>query len=430
MRSRKGTFPRLFMVVYVHFPEADPMSTTIPREKAARTRIDELIGRALKLAGPQVRAKRAFENVLLLVRSRTNLLRPMVARNRYSDLGQVRLLCGLLALAADHREWLRPSGDWVPSGDGPIPQFASLAQHLLSHYPLPLFMASVWFPGRDPEAMRPQGWYKHLGLGRNIRTADIPLRLTKRMAHEFSLAPDHYSVHMALRWGQVRGLGGSKELARSIVATRLGRSFEHEDFWRTVVHFFVNHPELDPMHVGSIVDYLHDQRFVAYQEFAEEGPVSDDPPQPNLSMKGRTPRSLLWQLGEWHAWLRRTKRFQELRWPRSTIGEFRLEVEPHEGEPGCWTIRQLLSSSELYREGVAMRHCVATYAWSCRYGSTTIWSMRFERGGRRHRALTIEVDTRTRTIWEASRRANARPSARHRSILEQWARQEGLKIEC
>ena len=179
------------------------------------------------------------------VRSRTDLLRPRVGRDRYSDLGQVNLLCGLLALAAEHRDWLRRAGDWVPSGDGPIGQFASLAQHLLSHYPLPVFMASVWFPGRDPEAIRRQGWYKHLGLGRNIRTADIPLMLTKRMAHEFSLAPDHYSIDKALRWGQVRGLGGSKELARAIVATRLGRSFEHEDFWRTVVHFFVNHPELE-----------------------------------------------------------------------------------------------------------------------------------------------------------------------------------------
>jgi hypothetical protein len=135
------------------------MSPTIAREKAARARLDELIGMALKLAGRQVRPRRAFESLLLLVRSRTNLLRPRVARDRYSDLGQVNLLGGLLALAAHHRDWLRPAGDWLPSGDGPISQFASLAAHLFSHYPMPLFMASVWFSGRDPEAIRRQGWY-------------------------------------------------------------------------------------------------------------------------------------------------------------------------------------------------------------------------------------------------------------------------------
>ena len=30
--------------------------------------------------------------------------------------------------------------------------------------------------------MRQQGWYKHLGVGRNIRTADLPLSYTKKMA--------------------------------------------------------------------------------------------------------------------------------------------------------------------------------------------------------------------------------------------------------
>ena len=98
-----------------------------------------------------------------------------------------------------------------------------------------------------PSRIRHQGWYKHIGLGRNIRTADLPLPYTKRMAHLFLQAPDHFTVEMALRWGQVRGLGGSEVLASAVAATRLGRSFEHEDFWQTVLHFFVNEPMLDPV---------------------------------------------------------------------------------------------------------------------------------------------------------------------------------------
>jgi hypothetical protein len=293
---------------------------------------------------------------------------------------------------------------------------------------LPLILLVV---ASSSEPARRQGWYKHMGLGRNIRTADVPLELTKRMAHEFALGPDHYAVDMALRWGQVRGLGGSKLLARAIVATRLGRSFEHEDFWRTVVHFFVNHPELGLEHVGPIVDYLHNQRFMPQEAFVEEGDFSPVPPQPNLSMKGRTPRSLLRQLGEWHAWLRQQERVRSFRWGPSGIGEFRW-VESEEGRPGyrCWTIRELLSSSALHREGAAMRHCVATFARACARRETAIWSMRFEVPGRRYRALTIEVDPRTRTIWQARRHHDAMPTEKHRRVLERWARQEGLKIEC
>ena len=57
------------------------------------------------------------------------------------------------------------------------------------------------------------------------------------MAHFFLQAPDHFTVEMALRWGQVRGFGGSEVLASAVAATRLGRSFEHENFWQTVLHF-------------------------------------------------------------------------------------------------------------------------------------------------------------------------------------------------
>ncbi len=344
----------------------------------------------------------------------------------------MNIVVGLLALASHHRDWLRPPDEWAPSGGGPIPRFASLAQHLLSNYPLPPFMASVWILGGEAEATRRQGWYKHLGLGRNIRTADIPLPLTRRMAHEFAMAPDHYSVNMALRWGQVVGLGGSKELARWVVAARLGRSFEHEDFWRTVVHFFVNHPELGLEHIGPIVDYLHDQRFVAQEQSVEEGTFTDGPPQPNLSMKGRTPRSLLRQVAEWRSRSARASRIVGIRWRRSSIGEFRLPVEGDGSR--FWTIHELLGSGELYREGAAMRHCVARYATSfarsCARGEISIWSMRFESDGRRHRALTIEVDMATRTIRDARRHGDARPNARLRNILELWARQEGLKIGC
>ncbi len=404
------------------------MSTTTRRKRGAKDAIDRTIQESLRIAGRHLRTRRAFESLLHLVRIQTNLLRPTGAGDRSALALRTEIVRGLLALASHRDDWLRPAGDWRPTGDGPLPQFASMAQHLLAGYPVPAFMVSAWFRGCDAEATRRQGWYKHLGLGRNIRTADIPLAFTRRMAHEFAMAPDHYSVDMALRWGQVRGLGGSKELARAIAATRLGRSFDHEDFWRTVVHFFVNHPELGLEHVNPIVDYLHNQRFVSQEDTVEEGDFSTDPPQPNLSMKGRTPRSILRQIGEWHVRLRQRKKVPELRWARSPIGEFRLPTD--EAGARCWTIRELLSGGELYREGAAMRHCVATYRRPCWRRETTIWSMRFENAGRRYRVLTIEVDPTTRTIRQARRRSNALPNAKLRGVLEQWATQEGLRIEC
>jgi hypothetical protein len=251
------------------------------------------------------------------------------------------------------------------------------------------------------------------------------------MAHLFLQAPDHYRVEMALRWGQVRGLGGSEVLARAATATRLGRSFEHEDFWQTVVQFFANEPKLDPVHVGPIVDYLNNQRFVPEDVLIEEGELRQaGPPQPNLTMKGRTHRSLLRQVEEWHKQLRNRRGAKPINWRRSDIGDFHY-VEKNGRDQGprrSWTIRELLSSGELYREGLAMQHCVARYVRVCAGRASSIWSLRVENQVRRHRVMTIEVNLKSRTICQARRKGDARPDAKSREIMERWARQEKLTI--
>ena len=207
--------------------------------------------------------------------------------SRFDTAGIRKFIDGLVAVAAHHRDWLRPVEDWNPIRGSRLPQFASLPQHLFARYPLPDFMTSVWFRGRDAVSPKQQGWYKHIGLGRSIRTVELPLAYSKRMAHHFMQAPAHFSVEMALRWGQIRALGGSEALANSIAATRLGRSFEHEDFWKTVIQFFVNQPRLEISHIGPIIDYLHAQRFVPPAAFIDEGELGPpDPPQRNLTMKG------------------------------------------------------------------------------------------------------------------------------------------------
>jgi hypothetical protein len=88
----------------------------------------------------------------------------------------------------------------------------------------------------------------------------------------------------------------------------------------------------------------------------------------------------------------------------------------------------LLSGAELYREGLAMQHCVAVYVRTCAQRASSIWSMRFENQARRHRVMTIEVDMKRRMICQARHRRNANPKSKARNILERWAQQEGLTI--
>lgn len=405
------------------------MSSFAQRKHSAKAAIDRAVRDAFAaIPGHHAATTAAFQRLLRHVRGRSGLLHPPGGASRHELKGYDDVLAGLLSLATF--DWLRPVEEWEPAGDNPLPQFSSLARHLLAAYPVPAFMTSAWFKGPDAEARRQRRWYAHVGSGRNIRTADLPLPYTKRMAHHFLQAPDHFSVEAALRWGQVRGLGGSRPLALAVAATRLGRSFEAEDFWGTVVRFFVGHPELDPAQVGPVVDYLQHQRFVPQDVLVEEGELTGlGPPHPDLSMKGRTPRSLLRQVREWCESLKVPRDVATLSWRPSGIGAFR-HVEGEYGEGlRCWTIRELTSGEQLRREGAAMRHCVASYAGSCARRSTSIWSMRFEDGGRRFRVMTIEVDPATRTIRQARRRGNAPPNDKALGVLRRWAGREGLRLE-
>lgn len=215
-----------------------------------------------------------------------------------------------------------------------------------------------------------------------------------------------------------------------IASTRLGRSFEAEDFWLTVIRFLVGHPEIDLAHVGPVVEYLHHRKFVPEEALAEDGEWLDlGPPQPDLAMKGRTPRALLRLVAVWQRSPKHPRKLASLRWLPSAIGAYRqIERDDSDGLR-CWTIRELTRGDELRREGEAMRHCVATYAGACARRATSIWSMRFENNGRRFRVMTIEVDPATRTISQARRRGNAPPNEKALGVLRRWADREGLRLE-
>jgi hypothetical protein len=127
------------------------MSTTT-RKEAAKAALDLIIQETLRLAGRHLRTRAELERLLHLVRVRTDLLHARGSAGRVGRseaVAQGQIVVGLLALASRREDWLRPAGDWRPAGDGALPRFASLAQHLLAHYPVPGFMASVWFLGRD-----------------------------------------------------------------------------------------------------------------------------------------------------------------------------------------------------------------------------------------------------------------------------------------
>jgi hypothetical protein len=384
------------------------------RKRYAKQHIDEMIHARLDSMSKNPGVQEALERLLTYVYSRSDLLCPMPLGGQPSWAKASYFLKGLVALARHQAHWIRDVAAWEPTGNCSLRQFGSLARHLLATHSVPRFMDLVWFIDPSKESRQRQQWFRCLGLGFGIRGADIPLKLTKKMTHCFLHAPDHYTVEEAFRWGQIMGFGGDPALVRAVISTRLGCNFEHETYWSGVIEFFVHNAELVMEQVGPLVEYL---RFLKLYFKLE----------PPLPEKREAVVQLLEKVAKWQHPIAGYGRTSGLRWNRLGIGGLEYSEERRRNTQ-TWTIRELLDSNELFVEGRAMRHCVATYSGRCVRRGSSIWSMtRYSCFGQEH-VLTIEVNPQTRTIVQAKGRRNSHPSPDARRVMLRWARQEGLKV--
>lgn len=367
---------------------------------------------------------------------RQSLLEMLIALIRYKAL--IFEICpdddftpfirGLIKLHDRKALWLQQIENWKPKSKNSERQFGELTHFLFDKYgDVPRFMERVWLRN-DRSSWRYRDWYVHLGRGHNLRTAKSPVPITKKMAHYFLQAPEDYTPEQAIRFAQLKTLGADRALIDAVVATPLGRSFENETFWFSVMRFLSNAPMLDPRQVGPIYDYIHHQKFQPNEvEVAPGDWRTEPPPQPGFSMTGRDITTLLRHVEEWHIALGKQKSLPTTAYERSSYQGFSAQVK--QGEKTIyWMIRQLMNGQALQRESEAMRHCVASYHYSCSKGLCTIWSLsRSEDGKNYQRSQTIEIDS-SGVIIQCRGLANSDPSAEEWKIVTNWARQENIPI--
>jgi hypothetical protein len=369
---------------------------------------------------------RAFRLLLSACEGRTGLFAFKHAR---------RFRSAPIALSAHHRGWLRTPDEWVPPEGDADEQFAGLVRRLFALYDTPRFLDAAWHEGLTPTAVLHQVWFRHIAAGGSIRTVEgLPLPMTRRMAHHFIRAPDDLDIPAALRYAQVLALGGDERLARGLLTTRLGMGFRDNDFWETVIRWFIAHPELDPRHHGPIIDYLHGQKFaptVANPSTRVRGRPRQSllvVPQPDLTMKGRTPDALLGAVERWHRRLASERPAISMEWKPSGIAPLVHRVG--EGaDRRVYETSELICTEELQAEGAAMRHCVATYWNLCATGRSSIWSMTVEDvAGRVDRLLALEVRNGERLIVQARGEANRTPTPEELRVLALWEYSSGPSL--
>tara|TARA_R110000824_G_scaffold8450_3_gene38483 strand:+ start:11776 stop:13212 length:1437 start_codon:yes stop_codon:yes gene_type:complete len=354
---------------------------------------------------------------------------------------------GLVILANYKCDWINNPDFWKPKTKNRERQFYELVHFLLTKYDTPKFFNSCWFE-TDTEAKMHQRWFINLGHGENIRKQEgIPLKLTKRMAHEFTCAPQNITVKKAFRWAQMKSMGANERQIQSYLGLPIATTFaQNDEFWITVMRFFIDNPLLDPYQYQNIYDYIMNQRFInqdailVEDEWVERGPV-----QPNFNMQRRNPEILMRQIEAWHLELnavgarrrenlsvemrKREENRRLLSWKPSNIGNFKIK-KGKDKQKKFFLIKELLTGGELMDDGYHMSHCVSSYITSCQNGYSSIFSMMEVKEGNESptRLLTIEVRLTDRVISQARGKYNAAPTSEERTILSNWAIEKGLKM--
>ena len=338
-------------------------------------------------------------------------------------------VAALVNLASVARMHVRSVASWPGSNASWQGAVNSLAQHLLGRYRIPHFLGAAWYAIDDPYAEAKRQWFVAHAAGASFRSLDLPIWMTRKMEHIFLESHDHFGIEYAMRRAELLGLGAHDTLVEAVLATRQSADLTNGEFWRTAWMFFIaNAHAVDLVHVGPIIDFLHSIRHERIAVGTADGMVMREPPQPHFSLKGRTPRSLLRLMDEWHRGL--GLMIGGLCWQASRLRPLVVETSRSEesAAPVSWEFRELTNGAQLRAEGAALHHCVASYSHGCWRGASRIWSLRLRRESNVRSVATIEVDPKRNAIVQARGFRNRPASGKTLRLIQAWAARETLRL--
>ena len=314
---------------------------------------------------------------------------------------------GLKIIIQLRDEWVRDPKTWKPNSHNMHKQFSSFLAHVFCKYPAPVFLEKAFYQGCN-NRIDYCHWFIELGSGVSVKK--IVSSFTKKQAYFWLNTPEKYTIPNSFFYALVMARGGTEKLFETLVQTRIYYFFDNE-FKTSVVDFFVRHTMFDYDQISSIIDYI------AFRKEESE----------HFTLKGRSALSLLEKSSTWHQHIRHEK--------RKTLGcnhweptRYKQHTESRGKAPNniTYSIRELLTVKDLIKEGRALRHCVASYAHSCRKRMCSIWSFHKVSGCEETKLITIEVH-KDGQIGQMQGRAQRAIHRWELEIIRNWVNANDLK---
>ena len=397
---------------------------------------DRQFARALRVRFRDAADPQSLRDALLFLLNlkKSTLLRPH-GKNRALDGGFNATLIEICAMINEKENWVRPLSGWRPKKKRAAQQLASLRRHLYALHFVPYFLDKYCLRGTIGSV-----WWKALASGHSIRTVELPIQLTKKMAHHFMKTPRHLSISEGFVWAQICSIKGARTRQRvKLLCKRLGDNqfffleddeeefsawdvyVKENDFCLNILRFFARYPKLTNAQINLLINYL------LYKKAHQTG----------FSLKGRKAKSLLRDAWEWKK-LGGMGDIPHRSWKPSGIRGFTYrETDPSSGAPLVWRVRELLCLNDLIEESKVLCHCVGTanvYTARCIRGATALFTMEAvtmeaEGKGNWEKLLTLEVARGNRHLRQVAGKFNREPTEDEQLVLLDWAAREGLRYE-
>ncbi len=324
----------------------------------------------------------------------------------------------VVRLAEHFAQFVRPISSWTPPQRRPERIWQSLVTHVLHRFSISPKWHAVFTEAGEAVVRHA---VVAVANGTSWREARLPTFVTRAVAHALATVEDCNDdfadaddVGMALlRDAQLRACGVSTAHRRVLAKHDDLMSFlQDEAGLEGLFRFIAQHPVLTTTEVDTIAKAIA----------TIEGTLP--------SMKGRTPRSLvaLAQQVLKEKKLRDAGRLDVGAFPPSPIagGDYVI-VDDTSFEQPTFVFAPIDNGKALIEEGIAMRHCVGTYAARAKAGDVVIFGVTVDVDGqRRKRTLTIEVRPTTREIVQVRGKTNRRATDVERGIVRAWAQDNGL----
>lgn len=313
---------------------------------------------------------------------------------------------------------IRNPKDWKSKSFNDDVQMKSFIKHCYEKYNTPGFLYNCFFDENESQFIK---WFFCVSQGDSLikLTSDI---FSRKEVNIFLKLKDKSILYNILSTKLI-SLNINKNYHPKIISSVMKFFNQRNNFnLKNKVNFLSDYFQLlskgelnNNIDFSSISDYLYH--------------IEHNLDRNNFSFKGRTLNSLIRLCDEWHQEQFKKKQQNTVKhWEAWKINDFEFLEYLDEMRIlfKTWTIKQLLSSNQLFKESNVLKHCVSSYVGRCSNNSTRIFSLMCDD----KKELTIEVFNNQSkfSICQVKGKFNRPPSRKEISIIDKWARKENLKM--